>query len=87
MTMKRWPFVLADFVDRADVGMVQGRGGAGFAAKALQGLRILGGVVGKKLQGDEAAEQRVFSFVNDSHAAAAQQFHDAVVGDGLADHV
>ena len=79
--------VLADFVDGADVGMVQRRSGAGFAAEAFESLGILGSIVGKKLQGDEAAELRVFRFVNHSHAAAAEQFNDAVVGDGLADHV
>ena len=80
-------FVLADFVDGADVGMVQGGGSAGFAAKTLQRLRILRSIFGKKLQGDEAAEQRVFGLVNDAHPAAAEQFDDPVVGDGLADHV
>ena len=30
----------SDFIDGADVGMVQRGGGAGFAAKALEGLRI-----------------------------------------------
>ena len=79
-------FVFADFVDGADVGMIQRRGSASFAAKALQSLRVLRGVVGKKFQGDEAAEQRVFGLVHDSHATAAEQFDDPVVGDGLSDH-
>ena len=60
--------------------------GAGLAAEALESLGILGRIVGKKLQRDEAAEQRVFGFVNDAHAAAAEEFEDAVVGDSLADH-
>jgi hypothetical protein len=50
-------------------------------------LRILRGVIGKKLEGDEAAKQRVFGLVNHSHATTAEKFDDPVVGDGLADHV
>ena len=80
------PFVLADFVDGADVGMVQRRGRAGFAAEALESLRVLGRIVRKKFERDEAAEQRVFRLVNDTHATAAEHFRDAVVRDGLADH-
>ena len=78
--------MLTDLMNRADVGMVQGGGGAGLAAKSLQRLRVLRGIFGKKLQGDEAAEQRVFCLVNDAHPTATEQFDDAVVGDGLANH-
>lgn len=78
--------MLPNLVNRADVGMVQGRSGAGFAAEAFEGLGILGRIVGEKLEGDEAAELSVFGFVDHTHATAAEQFEDAVVGDGLADH-
>ena len=37
---------LVDLVDGADVGMVQGRSGARFALKAIQGLAILGEIFG-----------------------------------------
>ena len=80
------PLVSADFVDGADVGMVQGGSGAGFAAEALQSLRVLGDVVGKEFQSNEPAEVGVFGFVDDAHAAAAEFLNDAVMGDGLADH-
>src|ERR1700685_1117800 len=49
-------FVLADFVDRADVGVIQSRRGARFAAETLESLRIFGDILGKKLQSDEAAK-------------------------------
>ena len=78
--------VLSNFVDGADVGMIQGRSSASFPAKALQSLWILRGVVRKKLECDEAAEQRVFGLVHHSHATTAEQFDDPVVGDGLSDH-
>ncbi len=75
--------VLADFVDRANVGMIQGRGGARFAAKALQSLRVLREIIGQELEGDEASKLGVLGFVDDAHAAAAQLLHDAVVRDGF----
>ncbi len=79
--------VLADFVDGADVGMVQRGGRARFAAETLQGLRVLGYIVGQEFQSDEAAEARVLGLVDDAHPAAAELLDDAVVRDGLADHV
>src|SRR5579872_1803621 len=38
----------ADFIDGADVGMVQCGGGTGFPPEAIQGLRILRNVVRKE---------------------------------------
>jgi hypothetical protein len=35
-------FVLADLMDRADVGMVQSRSRAGFTTETFQRLRVLG---------------------------------------------
>ncbi len=75
--------LLANVVDGADVGMVQRRGGLGLAAKALEGLAILREIVGKKLEGDEAAETRVLGFVDHAHAAATELFDDPVMRDGL----
>ena len=77
--------VFADVVDRADVGMVQGGGGAGFALEAIERLWIVREIVGEKFESDEAAEAGVFGFVDDAHSAAAEFFDDAVMGDGLAD--
>ena len=84
--MKRLPFVLADFVDGADVGMVQGGGRTGLAPEALQSLRVLRDLVGKELEGDKATERGVLGLVNHAHPAAAELLDDAVVRDGLADH-
>ena len=63
---------LADVVDGADVGVIEGRGGSGFAVEAFECLRILGDGVGKKFEGDEAAEARVFAFIYDAHSAATE---------------
>ncbi len=83
--MKARPFVFADVVDGADVGMVERGGGAGFALEAFEGLRIASEIVGEKFERDEAAEAGVFGFVDDAHAAAAEFFDDAVMRDRLAD--
>jgi hypothetical protein len=60
------------------------RSGAGFAAKTLQRLRILGNILGKELEGDRAAEHGVLGLVNHTHAATAQLLDDPVMRDGLA---
>src|SRR5579872_6846825 len=52
--------VTADFVNGADVGMVQSRSGTGLSAKAVEGLRILSYVVRQKFQSDEAPKIEVF---------------------------
>ena len=78
--------MLANLVNGADVGMVERGRGAGFAAETLDRLRVLGNLVGQKLQGDKAAQGDVLGLIDDPHAAAAQLLEDAVVRDGLADH-
>ena len=62
----------ADVVNGADVGMVQCGSGLGFALKAGERLRVAGNFIGKELEGDETMKPRVFGFVDDAHAAAAQ---------------
>ena len=79
-------FVLADFVDGADVGMIQRRCGTSLASKTFKGLGIGGRIIGEKLERDETSQLGVFGFINHAHATAAQEFNDAVVRDGLADH-
>ena len=46
--------LVVNFVDGADVGMVQGGGGFGFALEAGEGLRVFGDFVGEEFQGHEA---------------------------------
>ncbi|MGB9403375.1 MAG: hypothetical protein WCA98_07540 [Candidatus Acidiferrales bacterium] len=86
MAMKRRALVLADFVDGADIRMVQSRCGLRFALETGDSLRILRHVVGQKLEGNEAMKADVLGFIDDAHAAAAQFVDDAVVRDGLANH-
>ena len=78
--------VLADVVNRADVGVVERRGRLRFAPETFECLRVPGYVVRQELQGNETAELGVLGLVNDAHPAAAELLDDAVVRDGLADH-
>ena len=75
----------ADVVDGADIRMVEGGSGLGFALEAGESLRIGGNVFGEEFEGDETMEAGVFGFVNDTHAAAAEFVRDVVVGEVLSD--
>ena len=79
--------MFADVVDRADVGMVLGRGGLRFALKAGQPLRVSSDFIWQELEGNEAMKPRVVSFLNHAHAAATQLFHNPIVRDRLTDHL
>ncbi len=76
---------VADFVDGADVGVVEGGGGFGFAAETFEGLGIAGERFGEEFQSDETVEERVLGFVDDAHSAATESFDDAEMRDGLSD--
>src|ERR1700758_3018314 len=56
----------ADVVNGADIGMIEGRGGLGFAAEALEGLAILGHFFGQEFQGYRTVKARVLSFIDDT---------------------
>ncbi len=77
--------VFADVVDGTDVGMVQRGGGTRFTLESFERLRIVGEIVGEKFESDEAAEARVFGFIDNTHSATAEFIDDAVVRDCLAD--
>src|SRR5215475_4572806 len=82
---KRTPIKIADFVDGADVGMVQSRSSAGFTAESLKGLGVSRQLIRKKLEGNIAAKFCIFNFVNHTHAATAKLVDNAVVRDRLSD--
>ena len=48
--------VLANFVNGANIGVIQCRRGARFTPEALQRLRIVRQAVGQKLERDKAVE-------------------------------
>ena len=83
--MNDWPFILRDFVNSANIGMVQSGRRTRFPAEALQRLRVFGNIVRQKLQSHHATELRVLSLVHYPHATTAQLLDNAVVRNGLAD--
>ena len=74
---------LVDFVDGADVRMVQRRRGFGFPLETAEGLCVVGEFVGKELQSDVATELEVFRLINHTHPPAADPAQDAVMGNCL----
>src|ERR1700736_4561905 len=84
---ERMVAVFADFVDGANIGMIQGGSGTSLTTKSFERLRVSRQFIGQEFEGDEAAKLGVLGLVHDAHAAATQLFDDAVVGDGLADEL
>ena len=78
------PVLLANVMDRADVGMIQGGSRLRFTLEAAESLRVLGNFFGQEFQGDEAVQLYVLGFVDDTHPAAAEFFDDAIMGNRLA---
>src|SRR5258708_31583881 len=79
--------MLADFVDGADTRMIESRGGASFPAKAFQSLRVPRQFIGQELEGHETAKLGVLGLVNHAHAATTKFLDNAVVRDGLVNHL
>jgi len=79
-------FVLAYFVDSANVGMVERRGGACFAIEPFECLGGVGEGFRQELQSSMAAKAEVLRFENFSHAPGTQLAQDAVVRDDLGEH-
>ena len=83
---ERLAVLLADVINRADVGMVQGGSCLGLAPETLQSVAVLGYIFGQELQAYKTVESAVLGLVHHTHPAAAQFLDDAVVRDGLSDH-
>ena len=73
--------LLADVVNRADVGMIQGRRSLGLALEAGEGFRVLANFIGQELEGDKALEAGVFGLVDDAHPTTTEFFEYAVMRD------
>src|SRR6266566_8675557 len=72
-------------VNRANVRMVESRGGTGFSSEPFEGLAVIRKFLRQELQRHESAQLSVFRLVNDTHTAATKLFQNAVVGDGYPD--
>jgi hypothetical protein len=77
------PIGLIDFVDRADVRMVQRRRSLGLPLESAEGLRIVGEFFGEELQGKVTIELEVFRLIDHAHAPTADLAEDAVMGNRL----
>ncbi len=73
----------ADFVDGADVRVIQCRGGPRFSPEAFQRLRVVRHLFGQEFQRHEPPERRVPRLIHHAHPASAELFHDSVVRNGL----
>src|SRR4029077_5129826 len=82
---KRLAFVLANFVNGANVGMVERRSGLRFTLETFHCLAIVCNGFRQELQRDEAAKPGVFGLVDHAHSTAAELFDDAVVRNRGAD--
>ncbi len=78
--------VLADVVERADVGVVQRRDDAGFALEALGGGRVAAQFGRQQLHGDATAQPHVLGGEHLAHGAAAERRENPVMRQRLADH-
>ena len=63
---------LTDLVDRADVGVIQGRRGSGFSQEASLDSFFPAEMGRQELQGDEAVQPQVSGLVEHPHAALAE---------------
>jgi len=77
---------IVDVVDRDDVGMVEGGGGAGLLDEALPALGPLKGLRAEDFESDLAPEAGAFSEGNDPHAAFTELVKDLIVRNGLGRH-
>ena len=84
---ERLAALLADVVNRADVGMVESRRGLRFTLKTGKSLGVFGDFIGQEFQGDKSVQPGVLGLVNHTHPSAAQFLDDAVVRNGLADEL
>jgi hypothetical protein len=79
--------LVVNFVDRADIRMIQCRSSFGFALKAAEDLPVFGYLVGQELEGNKPAKLYILGLIYHAHPAATELLDDAVVRNGLADQL
>src|ERR1700682_3158881 len=67
MANERTAVLLANVVDRANVGMVQGRSSLCLSLEAAEGLGIFSHLIGQELEGHEATQSGVLGLVDHAH--------------------
>src|SRR5712692_1355711 len=76
-----------DLVNRANVRMIEGGCGAGFAKNSRASFFIGEGIHSRQLEGDVAVEFLVVGTKDYAHTARASLLQDGVVCECLADHI
>src|SRR5262245_3939046 len=76
---------MADFVNRADVWMIESGGCLCFPFEAGQCFGMASEFIGHELQSDRTAKTSVLGFVNHAHTTAPELLDDSIMGDGLSD--
>src|ERR1035441_6134193 len=79
---ERLSVLLANVVNRANIGVIQCGRGLRFASKASQCLRVASNFIGQELEGYKTMEPGVFRLIDNTHTTAAELFDDAVGRDG-----
>jgi len=83
---ERLTVLLPDFMDGADVGMIQRGSSPSFALEAGARLWVFRHFIGQELQGNEAVQVYIFGLTDNPPPPATKPFDDAVMRYGLADH-
>ena len=65
--------LLADVVERADIGVIEAGNRACLALEALANFRRIGQMEGQNLQGHGAVEPRIFRAIDFAHSAGADR--------------
>src|SRR5215471_12358696 len=73
--------LVAHFINREDVRMVQRRGGISFLIKAAESIAVLREFFGEQFQCNFAPELRVFGKINFAHPAGAELFENPIAAD------
>src|SRR5215472_6260654 len=69
---ERLALMFANFVNRADIGMVERGRRLSFTLEPFQCLAVLRQSLGQELECDEAMKLDILGLVDDTHAAAAE---------------
>ena len=84
---KSLPLLFAYVINRADVRVIQCGCCLRFALKPCERPWVAGNSFGQEFQRNETMQPRVLSFVDHAHPTTTELLDDAVVRDGLADHL
>src|SRR4051794_11566358 len=79
-------FVLSDFINGANIGMVKSGGCLCLTLKAGKRLWVFGHVIWQELKGHKPVELDVLGLVNHTHPASAQLLDNSVMGNGSPKH-